>query len=105
MKTNPVAELRASLSDFADRCRSQSWFGPLFRVRVAQDIAADISAHQRRIADAAYSAEQSDLEAVKVLERAAADGFTNADLPEVERAIRLIRNSANKDHAISEAAA
>ncbi len=67
------------------------------------DIVRDASAQQQKVARDAYSAEQSDLEAVKILQAAAEDGFTNADLPAVEKAIRLIRRSADKDHAISDA--
>ena len=46
--------------------------------------------------------EQADLEAVRLLEDAARDGFPAADLPAVESAVRLIRASAAADHALAE---
>jgi len=102
MNISPLAELRSWLADTADRCRSQRWFGPLFRVNVATDILADAEKAQKQAAEDAYSAEQYDLEAVRVLNEAARDGFTNADIPEVARAVRLIRQSAQKDRRVTE---
>lgn len=100
----PLAELRQSLSDFAARCRAMNWLGALFRVGVAQDIVKDVEAQQAAIANDAYSAEQSDLEAVKIIEDAARDGLSQCDMPALAKALRLIKRSAERDHHITEAA-
>lgn len=98
----PLCELRDSLSGFSARCRAARWYGALFRVGVAQDIVADDTKALNRISRAAYSAEQDDLEAVKIIKAAARDGFSDADLPALDKALRLIMSSAKKDHQISE---
>lgn len=70
---------------------------------VAQDIAADSAAACTAASALAYSAEQADLEALRLLEDAARDGFNSADLPAVEQAVRHIRRSAAADHELAEA--
>ena len=69
---------------------------------VAADIAHESAAACAALSATAYSAEQSDLEAVRLLEDAARDGFTAADLPAVVSAVHLIRASAAADHALAE---
>lgn len=100
--TSPLAELRTWLADTAARCRAQKWFGALFLTNVASDIVADVVKNEEAAARDAYSAEQSDLEAVRILDEAAADGLSNSDMAAVAKAVRLIRRSAQKDHAVSE---
>jgi hypothetical protein len=99
-----LTELRTFLATTAERCRAMRWFGPAFNIDVARDIAGDVAREQESISRQAHSAEQSDLEAVKLLEDAARDGLQAADMPAVAKAIRLIRASAKKDHDISEVA-
>jgi len=73
----------------------------------ALTVAADISADAARACSAAsalaYTAQQDDLEAIRLLDAAARDGFNSADLPAVEQAVRHIRRSAAADHALAEA--
>lgn len=97
-----LVELREFLSETATRCRAKGWFGALCRVEVAQEIAADVGRDQEKIAVEAYSAEQCDLEAARLIEEAGRDGFSNADAPALAKALRLIRRSAQVDHDITE---
>lgn len=82
--------------------RSLRAYSALPALTVAQDIAGDTAAACAALSAQAYTAEQADLEAVRLLEEAARDGFTAADLPAVESAVRLIRASAAADHALAE---
>lgn len=99
-----IAELRGFLADTARRCRATRLFSSAFNFDVAGDIAADVAKAQAATVREAHAAEVEDLEAVKVLEAAASDGLTACDLPAVAKAIRLIRRSAQRDHAIAEVA-
>lgn len=101
---NPLRELRAYIADVAIRFRADRNFKGLFHVGVIEDIAVDAQREQAAIVQTAYSAEQADLEAAKLLEHAARDGFSNADLPAVQKAVRLIRSSARHDRRVVEMA-
>jgi hypothetical protein len=115
-KTSPLSELRASLSEFADRCKAQRWFGALFRVNVAQDIVADVANEHAAGGRDGYAAEQADIlardevAAARVeLETALADGLDKTDRPRVVAAIarlksatRHVDNSAALDRRITE---
>ena len=98
-------ELRGWLSDRLAIRRSEQRFDAAFDLDVASDIATDVQAHEQCASRVAYSAEQEDLEAIRILEQAEVDGLSNADLPAIHRAIRLIRSSAKHDRAITEALA
>lgn len=99
----PLAELRDWLAGSLARCRANLDFRAAFFVDVAADIAEDAEKHQAKVAQRAYSAEQSDLEAVKLLESAASDGLSACDMPAIAAAIRHIRRSAKQDRCITEA--
>lgn len=103
--TSPLRELRVYISNTAMRCRAGRWFGALFHVNVINDITRDVAEQQTTVARDAYTAEQYDLEALRILDEAARDGFSNADLPAVVRASRLIQRSAALDRKISDIAA
>lgn len=49
----------------------------------------------------AARAEKADLKAIAMLRDAGRDGYSDADKPAIEAAIRLITQSANADHRIS----
>jgi hypothetical protein len=102
-RRNCLSELFRYLGGVAIRLRTDRNFTGLFHVRVIQDIAVDLRREDQKLASEAYAAEQADLEAVKLLEEAARDGFSNADLPAVQTALRHIRRSARIDHKLSEA--
>jgi hypothetical protein len=78
-------------------------YAALPALTVAADIAAETARACSALGALAYSAEQDDLEALRLLEDAARDGFNSADLPAVEQAVRHIRRSAAADHALAEA--
>jgi hypothetical protein len=92
------------------------WFGALFRVSVAQDIAADVAKAEASAAREAYSAQQEDCQgecemaaAQEHLERALTGGLDKSDVSTVQDAIaRLkrarayVRRSAQRDGRISE---
>lgn len=99
---NPLTELVTQLRQFAARCRSCRWLGALFHVGVALDIAADAVRAQSHQATDAYTAEQADLEAVKLIHRVCCAGHVSkTDLPLLTAALRHIHNSARRDHAIA----
>jgi hypothetical protein len=50
---------------------------------------------------AATAAERDDLAAIKLLREAGSDGYSNADLPAIEAAIRLIARSAARDRDLA----
>lgn len=112
----PLAELKLTLSEFAFRCRTSRWFGPLFWQRQLHDITADLSIEHSVAAREAYSAEQEDIEARKELEaaridldEAIKDGLDDSDAPRVRSAMNRLRcamanvdRSAERDRSISE---
>jgi G3E family GTPase len=101
---NHLCELRDWLKGRLSLRRSERRFDSAFDLDVASDIAADAARQQAQIAAEAYSAEQSDIEAAKLIEIAKRDGLDASDLPAIERALRHIRSSAKHDHNISETA-
>lgn len=84
------------------RARRLRDYAALPALTVAADISADAARACSALSATAYTAEQDDLEALRLLETAARDGFNSADLPAVESAVRLIRKSAQADHAMAE---
>jgi hypothetical protein len=93
--------VRAYLTTFRGRCQAQGWLAALFHVGVLEVAVARAESERAQVAADGYSAEQADLEAVKLLEDAARDGLTQSDMAAVAAAIRHIRRSADKDHAIA----
>lgn len=68
-----------------------------------QDIIADAQAAQGQVRDAAYRAEQADLEAARLLRETLADGRVTAEeIPVLKAALRNVVRSADGDHAITE---
>src|SRR4051812_38118033 len=101
MKTNYTTELDNQLVGFSVRCREARWLGPLFHVGVSQEILRDVKLEQRRQADDAYSAEQADLEAAKIIRQVMVDGrVTKSELPQLTKALRHVHNSARLDRRI-----
>lgn len=102
---SPVAEMRLYAVQFKARCQAAGWFGALFHARVICDIAEDDVKHQVKISDRAYSAEQDDLEAEKLIADAIADGVvTVAEIQQLKTALRHVRRSREADHNITDLA-
>jgi hypothetical protein len=115
----PLTELREYLADFYTRCRSLRFFGPAFRVTVAQDIAADVLVHQNKLASDAVEAKQHDQTAeekadaaMERLKAVLSDDIVDekdrvnvrAAIAELQTARAEIRASKILDHMISEEA-
>lgn len=96
-----VKELSDALCAFAKQCRAARWLGALFHIHIATDIVNDIAANEAKAAQAAYTAEQADLEAMKDLHAALADGLDASDVPAVKRALANLKRSADHDRSIS----
>ena len=96
-----VQELSDYLAEFTARCRAARWLGALFHVRVCADIVDDINSTEQKAAALAYTAEQADLEAMKELHAALADGLDKSDEPAVKRALANLGRSAKNDRSIS----
>ena len=98
-----IAELSKYIQRTIGRLKTDRLFGALFHVRVIEDIAADVAKEQQALAAVAYTAEQADREAIRLIEEAASDGFSQADTPALCQALRHIRRSAAGDHRLAEA--
>lgn len=97
-----VAELKNFLRSWLPDLRRQRNFSAVVEVQALQAITHEVGAAQSKAAQAAYTAEQADLDAAAILERAAADGLDASDLPAVRQAIKQINRSARHDHTITE---
>lgn len=98
--SSTVTELTGQLARFAERCRSMRWFGALFHVGVAQDIAADIATHEAKVNATFNEAKKYDLEALAELEAAQhpdSDGGRAITPKEIRRIKPLIVKSATVD--------
>jgi DNA-binding phage protein len=93
-----LTELRTCLDIGATRCRAMRWFGALFHVSVAQDIAAEVAEAQTAMARDAEAARGDNEAAVALLERAMRE--RNHAL--VSQAMKRIRKSASRMQKISE---
>jgi len=105
--SNPVTELREFLAASVARFRALRQYLPVIRTQVAEDIVADVVTRDGTIANCAYSAEQHDLEALKLIaqaERPDSDGGRSITPREAARIVRLIRLSAEKSRTVSELA-
>lgn len=97
------AELRGHLAAFGNRCRCMRWLGALFHVRVAEDILCDAGEALVTVSRAAYSAEQEDLEAAKILDAVIADpAIPVREASALRRARALVCCSAAQDRKISD---
>lgn len=102
---HPISEMGRYIRGSINLARAARKFGELLGWEAAEDIQQEAVAHERKIAGMAYSAEQGDREALKLLEATAADGHIDAEeMAAVTLAIRHIRRSAEQDRRISEAA-
>ena len=82
-----LRELRAHLDFFSGRCLAGRWFGARLHVGVA------------------YSAEQADREADKIISGCLADGVvTVEEVAKMKTALRMIRRSAEQDRKLCELA-
>lgn len=103
MTTNPLSELRSFLASMWSEVRRRPDPAAQNDVRALQDIAADATAQQATAARTAYSAEQADLEAARLLRESLADGKVTADeIPFLRRALRHVTRSAERDHHITD---
>ena len=100
---NTLLALVAHLARFKARCTAAGWLGAQIHVEGAELHAANLSVAQARVGQLAYSAEQSDLQAVQDIETVLRDGeVVEAELPVLKRALRHIKASARRDHQITE---
>lgn len=98
-----LAELRGHLAAMIADFRRLRNFGAILKTEVAEDITADAVAQQGRVGRLAYTAEQSDLEAARLLRGVLSDRhLTDADLPAIRTALRHVNRSAERDHQITE---
>ncbi len=86
--------------------RKERHFGAVLQVEVSEAITADVAAEQGRVGRLAYTAQQNDLEAGKLLDQVLADGRVTPDeVPLLKRASRHVHRSAEGDQRITEALA
>lgn len=98
-----LAELRGHLAAMIADFRRLRNFGAILKTEVAEDITADAAAEQGRVGRLAYTAEQSDLEAARLLRETLADGHLAAEeIPALRLALRHVNRSAARDHQITE---
>jgi hypothetical protein len=105
---NPLTEMREWLAESIERCRSQRWFGPLFRFNVANDILADACAFVVGIGRKTYMAEQKAREVARLIEEAQrpdSPGGTSITPEEIKPGKAMLRNTAELLHDVAEAAA
>ena len=100
-----LAELRDHLATFCATLRTRRDYPGLLQAEIAQDIIADATAQQGRAGALAYTAEQADLEADRLLTAAQqpdSDGGPAITPHEAGPILRHIRRSATADHRITE---
>jgi hypothetical protein len=102
MKT-PLTSLVSHLARFKARCLAAGWLGAHIHVEGAELHAANLATATGQLGRLAYAAEQSDLQAVEILETVLRDGeVVEAELPLLKRALGHIKASARRDHQITE---
>lgn len=105
---NPFPELRAFLAHWAAELRARRDYRTILDVEALHDITADIGRHLQAAADLAHSARCSDDEALRLITRITAPDspggaqITTAELPDLVKATRHIRRSAEADHRLAE---
>lgn len=98
-----LAELRTRLTAFAGVLRARRAHGDQLEAEVCLDVVADAAAAQRRAGEHAYTAEQADLEAARLIRESLADGRITADeIPVLRTALRHIHRSAAHDQRIAD---
>lgn len=98
-----LGELRAHLLALTASLRRRVAFADVLQVEIAQDIVADASTQHTAASRLAYTAEQSDLEACRLLRASLADGHITADeIPVMRAALRHCTSSAAADRRITE---
>jgi hypothetical protein len=103
-----LSELCAHLATFKASLRRRRAFGDVLQVEVAEDIHADVAAEQGRVGRLAYTAEQADLEAARLLKQAqqpTSEGGVLITPTEARPIFRHISSSAARDRQITEALA
>lgn len=98
-----LTELKAHLAGLVADFRRRHAYADQLQAEVAQAIAADAAAAATRASRLAYTAEQADLEASRLLRDSLADGrITAAEIPVLRTALNHITRSARHDHTITE---
>ena len=98
-----LAELRSRLTAFAATLRGRRLHGDQLEAEVCLDVVADAATEQGRAGRLAYTAEQADLEAGKLLDTVLADGrVTPTEIRTLRTARRHVRRSATADRRITE---
>lgn len=98
-----LGELGERLRAFAAALRLRRAHADQLQAEICLDITADATRQQACAARHAYAAEQSDLEAARILRESIADGHITADeIPALRRALRHVQASARHDHAIGQ---
>jgi hypothetical protein len=114
----PLSVLQEFLANCGDRFRILRFFGPAFRMTVAQEIAAEVVTHQNKLASDSTEAQRHDQtaeekaeEALSELRACTIDGALNEeDRPRFNRAVAKltearseIRQSKIMDHSLANA--
>jgi hypothetical protein len=98
-----LSELRSRLKAFAENLRGRRQHGDQLEAEVCLAVVADASAAQARAGERAYSAEQADLEAARLLRESLADGrITAEEIPCLRAALRHVNRSAAADHQVGQ---
>lgn len=98
----PITELMSFLSSLLPGLRAKRQYAEVLNVEVAQEIARDVVAQHAQLSGLAYTAEQADHEAAKLIGVITSDGhLTDDELPLLARALRHINRSAAHDHRLS----
>lgn len=102
---NALTALRGYLARFRARCEAMAWHGAAIHAENCADITAEAIAESNAAAQRAYSAEQADREAARLLALAQApqsDGGAHITPREAAPILRLVQASAERDHDLSE---
>lgn len=98
-----LRELRSHLGTLKAALRCRRAWADVLQVEIAEDIAADASTEQGRVGRFAYTAEQADIEAERLIRSTLADGhITDAEIPALRTAMRHVHRAAAADHRITE---
>jgi hypothetical protein len=105
---NFLNELQRHIATVRDSLRARRLHGDQLQVEVVQDITLDLAIVQGRAGELAYTAEQADLEAARLLKLAQepdSEGGVLITPREARPIFRHITRSAQRDHQITEALA
>jgi hypothetical protein len=99
----PLTELCAFLASWLPDLRRQRNYAAILEVEAVQTIVTEAQALQAVAVQAAYTAEQADLEAARLLRESLADGRIDlTEIPALRTALRHVTRSAASDHQITE---